>query len=795
MKAHRWRRLETLYFTVIVLTGWTLVGYSALLEWYPGGSNHWLFLALPLVLFRRNVIQLPNCEGRLDPSGIFLLYAALLCSPTQAALIAALEVALKVRKQTTMEIPKLMFNLAVVPISIYGAAIAGQKVQSLLGNTGGGLMLSVVAATVLFFALNVSLVMGMMRLNSGPDAPKVSRAVLLWSVAHYLASGTTAGLLALWNAGIPLSTAVATAMVLVCHASLNHYFGVLLQRETALEEKQAALEDLRATHIASLETLALAIEAKDPATYGHTRRVQRLAVVLGKAHGLSSEAMDTLEVASLLHDIGKLALPEHLLYRTEELNEEDQQKLRRHAQVGADILRNSRLGPRVLSVIRHHHERWDGSGYPGGLAGDHCPLEARVLTVADCYDKLRFPRSDRGLSPREALTAIQQQSGTTFDPRVIDTLRNVPDLFQIAECGWNLSFGPGLGPLPFNANVMEDFKSAHKEGKAIYSLIQNIRATPELESNLKLVADAIHDALPFEALTVYLPGSDGRSLDLAYSEGTETIRLEDEEVLRAAGCVDTPEPNGWVEEALAKARTALQPKLAVATQTPHLFCESFLVPLGNETVGGLLVWRSAHSRSNEGRRLVEALLDHAGPAIAHASFYERFRRESRTDPLTGLANKRAMRQRGAELLESSQQQEPSGCVVMLDLNGFKAINDTLGHHQGDCLLVQVSRLLTRHVREMDLVARNGGDEFVMILPHLTRAIAVERLARISEEIRDLWPPGWEAGATGASFGIAAYPEDGSSLEALLQVADTRMYEDKRARHQQALNQEGVQEAA
>ncbi|OLC55664.1 MAG: hypothetical protein AUH92_01630 [Acidobacteria bacterium 13_1_40CM_4_69_4] len=222
-------------------------------------------------------------------------------------------------------------------------------------------------------------------------------------------------------------------------------------------ESLRRLDDLMQVHLSTIEALALAIDAKDPHAQGHTRRVQVYALELARRMRIPRQELEAVRAAALLHDIGKLAIPDHLLHKPGKLSEMEFQKVKAHPSVATDILANVRFPYPVLPAIRHHHERWDGSGYPDGLKGEEIPLVARVLAVADAFEALTSDRAWRvAKSHQEACALIETWSGTQFDPALVNVLRQGLDAIVEAASrvpehthAWaHAEQGSGDDPLP-----------------------------------------------------------------------------------------------------------------------------------------------------------------------------------------------------------------------------------------------------------------------------------------------------------------------------------------------------------
>ena len=183
------------------------------------------------------------------------------------------------------------------------------------------------------------------------------------------------------------------------------------------------LAKVNRVYVGAIEALAHAVDAKDEVTHDHTRRVQDRAVHLARAMGVEDEGeIQAIKAASLLHDVGKLAIPEHILNKPGRLTPAEYEIMKRHAPIGADILSVIGFPFAVAPIVRHHHENWDGTGYPDGLAGEAIPVGSRILAVVDCFDALTSDRPYRPkMEDREALQILSDRRGTMYDPRVVDT--------------------------------------------------------------------------------------------------------------------------------------------------------------------------------------------------------------------------------------------------------------------------------------------------------------------------------------------------------------------------------------
>src|SRR6185295_14900331 len=188
-----------------------------------------------------------------------------------------------------------------------------------------------------------------------------------------------------------------------------------------LNIKTTESEELSRIHFATAEALATAIDAKDQTTHCHVRRVQIYAAGLGEVIGLPRAEIAALRSGALLHDIGKLAVPAHIINKPGRLTQAEFEKMKIHTTVGAQILSRVDFPYPVLPIVRHHHEQWDGLGYPDGLKAEQIPITARIISVVDCFDSVREDRPfRRGMTRDEAVDFLLRGSATHFDPRVVE---------------------------------------------------------------------------------------------------------------------------------------------------------------------------------------------------------------------------------------------------------------------------------------------------------------------------------------------------------------------------------------
>ena len=240
---------------------------------------------------------------------------------------------------------------------------------------------------------------------------------------NYFCAASVAVLLVVYNRTLDLGfLGVILPLLLILYFTFKTTMG-------RVEDADRHLRQLNSLYLSTIETLAMAIDAKDQITHGHIRRVQLYAVGLAKRVGVVDENLiKAIEAAALLHDMGKLAVPEYILNKPGKLTAAEFEKMKLHASVGADILSAIDFPYPVVPIVRHHHESWDGTGYPKGLKGTEIPMGARILSVVDCFDALTSDRPYRPrLSSEEAIKILLERRGNMYDPLVVDTFVRVHD--------------------------------------------------------------------------------------------------------------------------------------------------------------------------------------------------------------------------------------------------------------------------------------------------------------------------------------------------------------------------------
>jgi diguanylate cyclase (GGDEF)-like protein len=510
---------------------------------------------------------------------------------------------------------------------------------------------------------------------------------------------------------------------------------------------------------------------------------------------LSEAEIQGVKTAALLHDIGKLAVPEHILSKPGPLTQEEFQKIRIHPQVGAEIIAAVPFPYPVAPLILSHHERWDGKGYPQGLSGAEIPLGARILTIVDYYDAVTTERPyHKALSNESAIGLLKHEAGRALDPKLVPVFVDMlPSL--VAELGDGaqpeaddepaqaLPGSTAVGLVPAGAaSAFENIALAHREIYALYEIAQSMGTSLGVSDTMALISSKLSKIVSWSGCALFLHNPDGDTLKCRFAAGVDAPRLLNANLKVGHGL------SGWV----ARNRRTLingDPRVtfdSIGAGGDLALNSAIVCPLQyNDTfIGCLSLYHVEPNHYTEDhRRLLERIAEQAGAVIHNSIVFEQTQEDSLTDPLTGLPNRRSMFVHLSRELARAERLQREVAIVVMDVDGFKTINDTYGHNVGDHALREVAAALQGALRPYDLCVRYAGDEFIVVLGDCTREVAEakrrelqSRVAEIQLEVR--------AGKRlrlGASAGAAVFPEDGRTYEQLLAAADHLMYRDKAIR--------------
>jgi diguanylate cyclase (GGDEF)-like protein/putative nucleotidyltransferase with HDIG domain len=567
------------------------------------------------------------------------------------------------------------------------------------------------------------------------------------------------------------------------------YFGLRAYRiiKARFRAEQRRAEQLAELHLATIEALARAIDAKDGTAENHIRRVQLYASAVARELGMSDAETQAVRTAALLHDIGKLAVPEHILSKPGPLTAEEFQKVQAHPQVGADIIAAVPFPYPVAPLIQNHHERWDGRGYPRGLRGEDIPLGARVLFLVDYFDALTSNRPYHEAMTFEAAVAlIEQEAGKALDPRAVAAfVRVLPQVRMEVEEKERKS-----GPVDAvsaqatrndrgKSSVFNDIAIAHGEIYALYQIAQTMGTSLGVSDTMALIASKLTSLVPFSACTLFLYDENTNLLTCRFATGTDFELMQQLTLKGGQGIT------GWVarnRRPLVNARPSGDLE-AAGSSLPTTLQSALVCPLllGDQVIGTLAVYHTTASfYGDDHRRLLDRVCEQAAAVIHNSIVFEQTHEASLTDPLTNLPNTRFMVNHLARELSRAERGNAEVSLLVMDLNDFKDINDTFGHHVGDRALREVAQVLRGAIRPYDVCVRYAGDEFFVVLAGCGWDEAEYKRLELQEAVESLVfeaKPGVRMPLS-ISAGAAVFPHDGNTYEVLMAKADRRMYRNK-----------------
>ena len=534
------------------------------------------------------------------------------------------------------------------------------------------------------------------------------------------------------------------------------------RRDLADVDRRAAL--LESEYLAIVRRWGESIEAKDLYTQGHCERVADYACALARDAGLDPQLLLWFRMGALLHDVGKLIVPPEILNKTGPLSEEELAVVRRHPDAGVDLLADIDFPWDIRPMVRHHHERWDGTGYPQGIAGDAIPLAARILCVADVYDALTTTRSYRAAYARDdALRIMSEESGTTLDPALFARFVRLLER-QGAGASHPTPFrhtGEYVLPGGAGSNGRRG-AAAHRNRRA-----DDRREEEPYDAPLKLlmIGDRGRDLLEGTR-----PAGNALGDPVLAPRVTEALRLLSAERFDVILLELSPQRNRGLD-AVARLHE-------VAPDTPVLVIGARDEP----ALAVHAVRAGAQEYLVAGEVRAAAFVRALRAAVERQRVQTALRGMSMIDPLTGLYNRRGFFTLARQQEKLANRLRRRMLHIFLDLDGLKQVNDSYGHREGDGALVSTAHVLRETFRESDVVARLGGDEFAVLALETSRGSAggweerlAENIARHNEQVGRPY-------ALAMSIGMAVYdPRFPVLIDDLMAQADAAMYENKRRR--------------
>jgi putative nucleotidyltransferase with HDIG domain len=590
-------RLPNAYIALVIITGALVFGHG-LWTWSSADLARYLSFSLIALAASGMKVTLPSVTGTMSMNFVFVLIGISDFSLGETLLTGCLGALVQsfFHAKARPKPIQVAFNFASVACSIQAA----YAVQHSLKLQNG--LLTAMA----FFLTNTLFVAVVIALTERKNIWSLWRDSYFWSFPNYLVGAAAAWVVTATSRVIGWQPSLLLMPILyVVYRSHAMYVGRLEEAKTRAEQQRAHAEEVAALHRRTIETLALAIEAKDQTTHDHLERVELYSIEVGKELGLSERELEALRAAALLHDIGKLAVPEYIISKPGKLTPEEFEKMKTHTIVGAEIVERIRFPYSVAPLVRGHHERWNGSGYPDGLAGEQIPIGARILAAVDCLDALASDRQYRRALPlEEALKVVHSEAGKSFDARVVEILvRRGVELSKIVNSGDRIGklstdvkvtrgHEPAAGFEKVAAraasrdlqSLQEAIAEGGKRARSLDRLIASIERCGGREAAFAALQASLRDTVLYDVLAVYLRHGD--CLVPAFVDGDDYRLFASLEIPLGAGL------SGWVAEndkAIINGNPSVEPGYLNDPTRFSILRSALAVPLiGNNGLKGVL---------------------------------------------------------------------------------------------------------------------------------------------------------------------------------------------------------------
>ena len=507
------------FISLVIITGTMVLLYGAIHQSSYNIAEFLCYLGIAALASRFRV-TLPGITGTISVNFLFILLAIMELSFSETLLLGCVSILIQCWKPEKPSAIQIAFNACAGATSIALAYFVYHYALFRFAIDSRPLLLGVAAVT--YFVANTGSIAVVISLTEQRSLKNIFTECYLWSFPYYLVGAAVVGVFGWFNRMFYWETSLLMIPVIyLFYRSYRLYLG-------KLEDEKRHVEEMAALHLRTIEALAVAIEAKDQNTHDHLRRVSVYALEVAQEMKIEGQELEALHAATLLHDIGKLAVPEHIISKPGRLTPEEFEKMKIHPLVGAEILERVHFPYPVVPIVRAHHEKWDGTGYPFGLKGEGIPLGARILSAVDFLDALASDRQYRRALPlEEVMRRFSAESGKSFDPQIVAILerryRQLEKLVASKVGGFgnvHLSTetkiargdAPGAGFADDHAHTnsgrgsafLSSIASARQEAQTLFELSQELGASLSLGETLSVLSVKLRPLVPYDAIAIYI---------------------------------------------------------------------------------------------------------------------------------------------------------------------------------------------------------------------------------------------------------------------------------------------------
>jgi putative nucleotidyltransferase with HDIG domain len=739
------RSMQT-YVMVVVIAGFAIIIQSLLDIASNPKDWSWTVLALLTLVSGSATVRLPSLPATISVSETFVFTSVLLFGPAAGTLTVALDTSVITFWSHKKGHPlyKIVFNLCALPLTIWLAGhlfflISGiQPLASTSQNVAlRQLLVPLVIFTIAYYGLNSWIIAFAIALESGVSAFRIWRDNFVWISLNYFGGASVAALLVSYTRDLDFSyLAVIVPLLVVLYFTFSMSMG-------RVEDANRHLSQLNTLYMSTIETLAMAIDAKDQITHGHIRRVQAYAVALAKEVGVTDpNLIKAIEAAALLHDMGKLAVPEYILNKPGPLTPTEFEKMKLHASVGADILSAIDFPYPVVPIVRHHHESWDGSGYPSGLAGADIPIGARILSVVDCFDALTSDRPYRPrLSDKDALRVLKERRGAMYDPLIVDTFMRVyttiatPDTDPGHKSLSVIADAAVASPTRTRSQRLEDITASSDEAVTLFALAQALTSRRDPKDIGGIVFEHLRRLVPHSCAILFIYRSESDDLSAVFVAGELAPMVLGMRISLGQRL------SGWVaanRQTIRNSDAVLDLGEIAKTASPRLrSCLATHVTIGQNLVGVISLYASAPKAFTEDHeRILEAVATRVAPAVQSP------------DPASGIQSERQV-----SVGPSPTNSTDSACVAILrfDAEMSRSLED-------------IADVIRTKLGASDQVFRRNGD-LILLFQAAGRDAATQLVAGVALHLQTTGI------TTSVKYALACAPEDGATIQDLLSRGD------------------------
>src|SRR5438270_4531986 len=684
-QSQSWRDLDLrakALISLVVAVGTGVLLYAAV---YPTSKNIAQFICYLLIaiLAARLKVHLPGITGTMSVNFLFILLGVLELSLPETLILGSAAVVVHCSYPDPPNPIQVTFNLCA---SAFATAVAYDVYHLAIGEgwfRSHPLLLGLAAST--YFLANTGSIATVISLTERKALNKIWVDCYFWSFPYYLVGAAFAGMLGWFNRAFGWETSLLIVPVIyLIYRSYRLYLG-------KLEDEKRHVEEMANLHLRTIEALALAIEAKDHTTHDHLQRVRVYAIEVAKELKISPPEMEALHAAALLHDIGKLAIPEHIISKPGRLTPEEFEKMKIHPVVGAEILERVRFPYPVVPIVRAHHEKWDGTGYPHGLRGEEIPMGARILTAVDFLDALSSDRQYRRAIPlQEVMSRLNQESGKSFDPKIVEVLRrrylDMERLVQrqTQQVEWSklstdVKVERGEAPATGlthseerqqsnEATFLASIAAARQEAQALFELSQDLGASLSLGETLSVFSVKLKRLVPYDSIAIYIRRDD--ELVPEHVNGDNFRLFASLRIPVGEGV------SGWVEQnrkPMVNGNPLVEPGYKTDEGKYSALRSALSVPLeGLDGIVGVLTLYKADKDAftADHVRILLAVSSKMALSIENALKYQQAESSATTDYLTGLPNARSLFLQLDRELSRCKRSKSTLTVMVCDMDGF-----------------------------------------------------------------------------------------------------------------------------